>query len=306
MQEIDVVNFNGVVIESIQLVKAIFSESMTKKQLDLILYIVSLVQKDDEKFHTYVIPLSEVKKIICESNPRTEEVKNILKREVKALKKACFTIEDEYSTSWYGWIDFARIDWKKETLTIRLSDEVAKFYLQLNEHKLIFTLRNMLKLSTLTQARLYQWAYSKTGFPESSLSIDDAIKIFYGIKPIRNIDFLRKHLEPAIKAINERTDIEIEYEKIKADTSNKRKITSLKFKVKSKYQKQKKPRKASQIESDRKKSREMWKENEKLKTENERLKTANENLTEKNDLYRSKLAKRLKEEEELERKIEEM
>ena len=178
MQEIKEINLGGRIAESTRLVKTIFSEELTKKQLDLIMCIISLVRKEDNHFYTYVLPLKEVKQIICQSNPRTAEVKETLKKAVKGLKKACFTIQDEDSDTYYSWIEMARLDWKKETLTIRLSEDVAQFYLQLQDHLLVYQLENILKLSTLTQTRIYQWAYSKKGFKNDvSISVEDAKKL---------------------------------------------------------------------------------------------------------------------------------
>lgn len=271
MQEIKEINLGARIAESTRLVKSIFSEELTKKQLDLIMCIISMVRKEDDHFYTYVIPLKELKKIICPSNPRTIEVKEVLKKSVKGLKKACFTIQDENSDTYYSWIEMARLDWKKETLTIRLSEDVAQFYLRLQDHFLVYQLENILKLSTITQTRIYQWAYSKKDFKNDvSITVEDA-KEFFGCKNVRTVDFTRKYLEPALKVINDRTDLNIKYEKVKADKQYKQKITSLKFTIECDYQKPKKVRTLSQQKNDKEKSLAMWKENKFLDEKNTEL-----------------------------------
>lgn len=286
MQEITNFSIDNTIAESLELVKAIFQENLTKKQLDIILYVVSLVKREDEKFYTYVIPLENIQKVVCPENPRKEQAKDIIKKSIKSIMNSSFCILGDETESYYHWIQFAKLDWKKKTLTIKLSEEVAEFYLNINENVLIYNLKCILALSTKTQARLYQWAYSKTGFGNKiPISIEDAKQLFYGPKEIRTSEFVRKYLEPAIKAINEKTDLEISYEKVKADKKNTQKVTSLNFEVISKYQKpekkKQKTRTKSQRKSDSKKIKDMFKENAMLKNENDRLTQENLAYTER-------------------------
>lgn len=125
-----------------------------------------------------------------------------------------------------------KIDWDKNVVYLRLSNEVRNFYLELGKQNLTYTLENILALRTLTDARLYQWAYGKKGFKnEVSISIEDAKLLFCGKEELETYDFLTKYLDQSIKRINKKTDLTLSYEKVRKSGVNKNKISSLKFTI---------------------------------------------------------------------------
>ena len=116
--------------------------------------------------------------------------------------------------------------------------EEVPFFMKVKEQNLVMSLKNILALSTLNQKRIYRWAYAKKGFKNAvPIAFNDAKRIFIGNEDIRTVEFIRFYLKPALAAINEKTDLHIEFEPARADPSCQTKITLLKFKIKCNYKK---------------------------------------------------------------------
>lgn len=178
---------------------------------------------------------------------------------------------NEDRETYYNWVEKCDIDWKQGVIYFKLSDSVKEFYLELGKHNLTYTLENILALRTLTDARLYQWAYGKKGFKnEVFISIEDAKLLFCGKEESETYDFLTKYLDQSIKRINEKTDLTLSYEKVRKSGVNKNKISSLKFTIECNY-KVSKSRTKAQVKYDKEKNIALWQERNNLKEELEKV-----------------------------------
>ena len=271
MKKIEIIETKNTIVESTRLTNAIFDADLTKKQLDIILGIISLVNREDINFQTYEIPVVVIGNLLCPSNPRTTEVKDCIRKSLKSIMKSCFCIMNEDRETYYNWVEKCDIDWKQGVIYFKLSDSVKEFYLELGKHNLTYTLENILALRTLTDARLYQWAYGKKGFiNEVFISIEDAKLLFCGKEELETYDFLTKYLDQSIKRINEKTDLTLSYEKVRKSGVNKNKISSLKFTIECNY-KVSKSRTKAQVKYDKEKNIALWQERNNLKEELEKV-----------------------------------
>lgn len=248
IEKVEKVEIDGCVVESMALSRAIFGE-VTKKQLDVILYLISLVQKDDKSFKKYVIPFDELCRLYNPANPWREETKELAEAATKSLMRSIFGVRAGKTLKLYHWVEKAEINEETQLVTFALSPEVQRFYIQLKQNYLVYTLRNILELRTLPEARLYQWAYSQKGFGVTTIAIDDLKELMCGTveeppkksrkkvvepvekKKVRTTDFLRFTLRPAVERINEKTDLHLEFDLIRADRSYKTKVTSIRFHI---------------------------------------------------------------------------
>lgn len=271
MEKISKIDRKNTVVEDLRLVDCVFNATLTKKQLDLILWIISMVNKTDKDFKTYEIPLEIIAELYNPANPRREETKKTIRTALKSIINSSFCIMGEETESYYHWVEMCKIDWDKNVVYLRLSNEVRNFYLELGKQNLTYTLENILALRTLTDARLYQWAYGKKGFKnEVSISIEDAKLLFCGKEELETYDFLTKYLDQSIKRINEKTDLTLSYEKVRKSGVNKNKISSLKFTIECNY-KVSKPRTKAQVKYDKEKNIALWQERNNLKEELEKV-----------------------------------
>lgn len=271
MEKISKIDKKNTIVEDLRLVDCVFNATLTKKQLDLILWIISMVNKTDKDFKTYEIPLEIIAELYNPANPRREETKKTIRTALKSIINSSFCIMGEETESYYHWVEMCKIDWDKNVVYLRLSNEVRNFYLELGKQNLTYTLENILALRTLTDARLYQWAYGKKGFKnEVFISIEDAKLLFCGKEELETYDFLTKYLDQSIKRINEKTDLTLSYEKVRKSGVNKNKISSLKFTIECNY-KVSKSRTKAQVKYDKEKNIALWQERNNLKEELEKV-----------------------------------
>lgn len=276
MAKFEKINLNGTIAESTELVSMLFSDNLTKRHLDVLLSIISLANTDDTTLE-FEVPVPELAKIYNPANPWGVKTKNEVHKIVSDLMNLKFGIyrKDFKKTFWYHWVEsVGEPDNINDTITITLSNDVKRFFIQFHRNYFVYTLKNILVLRTLTEARIYHWAYAKKGFKNDvPISINDAKLFFCGKTDISNAEFIRTYLKPALIRINEKTDLNISYEKVCADKTDKRLITSLKFKIKCDYEKAakeppKRKRSAAQLESDRNRLKEIFRELYRLEAEN--------------------------------------
>jgi len=279
IEELSSIDKNKSITESVELMQTVLAQTVNNRQLDLILILASMVQKHDTTFTTYLISFDTLAQLYNPANPRTAITQKYIREAVENIMDAKFSLKNGSREKYFHWVGTCEIDWKKKTVQIALSEEVRKFYLLIKERTLTYNIKNMLALRTTVQKRLYVWAYGKKGFHNDvPISIEDAKLLFYGEKPIRTADFFRKCLDPAIQKVNEKTDLQLSYEKVYKDPDNKKRISSLKFKISCDYEKKKKECTASQIQYDREKSKKLWQAYNDVQKENDTLRFANEEL----------------------------
>ena len=107
---------------------------------------------------------------------------------------------------------------------------------------------------------MFRYIVANAGFNNAiTISIENAKKFFYG-KDIITSEFIKK-IDSSLIKINEKTNINASYEKIKEGNT----IVALEFTIENKYIKQKRERTEAQIEADKERSKEMWQENLEMK-----------------------------------------
>ena len=256
------------IAESNRLIRNMFDSTFTKRQMDLIYAVISLVKPDDEEFKEYTIDYEAIGKIFNPANPDTEIVIRDIEKAVKGIMNKSFQMEDEEEINYYHYVKSAKIIKKSKTIKFKIDEEVKQFYLELKRGKYTsFLLKDILALSTTFQMNLFRWLACNAGFKNAvSINIDDAKIHFYGKEVITSR--LIEKIDSALEAINERTNINATYEKIKTGKT----ITSLEFTIDNKYIKPVKQKTPAQREAEAERNKAMWQENQELKEEIARLK----------------------------------
>lgn len=250
------------IAESNRLIRNMFDSTFTKRQMDLIYAVISLVKPDDNRFTEYHISYKAIGEIFNPTNPFCEVTIKDIEKAVKGIMNKSFQMEDDEEIIFYHYVETARLNKKDKSLKFKLNDEVQQFYLQLQKGEYTsFLLKDILALSTSFQMNLFRWLACNSGFDNAiPISIEDAVIHFNG-KEIQTKHLIEK-IDSALKKINEKTSINASYEKIKTG----RTITSLKFSIDNKYiKKAKKSLTPAQIEANKEKSKEMWQENQEMK-----------------------------------------
>lgn len=261
MGKIQEFNTEQTIAESNRLIRNMFNSTFTKRQMDLIYAVISLVKPKDDRFTEYCISYKAIGEIFNPANPDCPVTINDIEKAVKGIMNKSFQMEDDDEIVYYHYVETARLNKKEKSLKFKLNNEVQQFYLQLQKGEFTsFLLKDILALSTTFQMNLFKYLACNAGFKnEITIKIEDAKKHFCN-KNITNGELTRR-LDLALEAINAKTSINASYEKIKTG----RTITGLKFTIENKYIKAKKSLTPAQIEANKEKSKEMWQENQEMK-----------------------------------------
>lgn len=205
MIEINEFDMQQKVAESTKLIRNIFDNNFTKRQLDMVYAIISLVKPTDDDFKTYHISYSAIGKIFNPQNPYCEVTVNDINLAVKDIMNKSLRIKTDKKTKHYHYIEYAEVDEEERYIDFKLSEDVKQFYLKLRKEEYsVFLLNDIVKLSTLFQLNLFKWVSCNSNFKNDvSIYIEDAKLRFYGDASIRTADFTRK-LDSAIKQINKK------------------------------------------------------------------------------------------------------
>lgn len=258
------------IAESNRLIRNMFDSTFTKRQMDLIYAVISLVKPEDDEFTEYVITYEAIGKIFNPANPDTEIVIKDIEKAAKGIMNKSFQMEDEEWIEYFHYVKSAKLNKKTKTLKFKIDDEVKPFYLELQKGEYTsFLLKDILALSTTFQMNLFRWLACNAGFKNTvKIKIEDAKMHFYG-KDLASGELIRK-LDSALKAVNEKTNIKATYEKIKEGRNGK--IVALEFTINNKYIKPVKQKTPAQIKAEQERSKAMWERNLELEKEIAELK----------------------------------
>ena len=233
MEEITTLNPNAKLRESNRLLREMIADQTNKMQLDIILSVIALAPEDAQEFYEYKIPLAEFCRLVNPANPWKKEVKEDVEKAVGKIMGCFFWIRSETKARAYHFVETALIDYEKEIVSFKISNEVAGFYLTIKDNPTIYALKDMMSMHTMFQANVFGWCMANSGFKnEVMISIEEAKLAFNGETPIKTKRFIDK-LGDAVSTINKKTPLEVDFEPVRAG----RNITALKFWIKNNYHK---------------------------------------------------------------------
>jgi len=202
---------------------------LTIEEQRIILALISLIQPEDEDFKDYKIPVNVLQEL---TGTKRKDIYTAVKEAVERLLKRTIIIETEKDFEAFNFISYGRYRKGEGYFVISIDKHLKPYLLKLKEKFTRIPLKYIFPLRSTYAIRLYELLkqYENTGFRVDYLP---NLREMLGVEPgeyIRFDNFERKVLKTAIKEINEKTDIEVSYEKKKTG----RKITHIEFKIKPK------------------------------------------------------------------------
>ena len=205
--------------------------SLTTEEQRLVLATIAML--DNIETAPTGFPMLKIpKKLIIEATGLHEKDYKIIKKSLERLMSRVITIETDKGFELYQWFAKAKYNKGDEYIEVQFHPDLKPYLLELKERFTKIPLKQILQLRSKYAIRLYELLkrYDDTGFrtdylPELRKKLgvgDNEYKVF--------ADFEKRVLRPAIKEINEETDIEVSYTKKKTG----RKITHIEFKIKPK------------------------------------------------------------------------
>ncbi len=242
------------ITESNLLMREMVTDKTTKTLLDMELAIIASSEFKDEHYLEYTVTYSEFCKLINPQNPWKKNIKEIIEESVKNIMSSTFWIYSEGKSKYYHFVENVVVDDNNKTVTLRASDDVIKFFINIEDTKTVYALKEILNLRTLFQAKTYTWLMSKCNFNNDiKIGLRESKAVFGDNPDMDTHDFIKK-LNDAIVAINNKTNLRVSYEK-EMEWKN---IKYLKFTIENEYRLAHKERTDAQKRADAKKNRNMY------------------------------------------------
>lgn len=196
------------------------SQNMSLNELRFFCIYLSKLNARSPDRRSAEIEISEFEKMFdvkLNTTEFTQKIQYIAGRTVKVIENGRIRILTLYS----------EFDWsldKPHTLAIVCNDKMLPYIFELKKNYTSYRLENIAKLNSVAKIRLYELMKQYEKMKEVKFEVDELKKMLMSTETRFN-DFRLRVIEPAVKDINEFTDITVKYEKI----LKRRKCVALRF-----------------------------------------------------------------------------
>lgn len=180
---------------------------MTANELKAFYQCSTLIQKDDDQFAEYVISIKDFVETLGFSDTNSNYVKELCRH----LAKQTFEIEKDGIWDIYTIFSRFRFDTKKQLITIKFNDDMKPYLLELkNNFTQIKQVKYIKEFESKYAIRIYALLKDYRLMGHRDINIEALSKMLQLPKSYSNYKFIRlRVLEPALKEINEKSDLEI-------------------------------------------------------------------------------------------------
>ncbi|MBD5589604.1 replication initiation protein [Clostridium botulinum] len=219
---------NNWIYQSNKLIEA--SYTLTVIEQKLIRLLASMIKKDDTDFKEYKFKTKDLIKILNTSDSRFyRDIDNITDLLMQRIIKIKDISNGEFEK--YHWVDVAK--YKKGVLILKINKDLKPFYLSLDWYTK-YQFKNIMQFKSTYSFRMYELLkqYEKIGYRIITINEIRSMLDIKKNKYPKYANLKQKVIKVSINEININTDLFIDYEEVKES----RKITSIKFYIKSKVQ----------------------------------------------------------------------
>lgn len=214
---------------------------LSAQEQKIIAYMVSKIKPTDTALNYIPFRLSDFLELVGATGKTLAggSAKSYLKDTLKALRDKSFYITREDGKEVLcAWIHKVILDYNEDTVLLRLDEDLMPLLIGLGKNFTKYPVFYILQMTSGYSIRLYELLKSEEWLNKPVLYKTDEIKRLLGADKQKMYGkntgyFVRKCVDPAIKEINEFTDIKVRYKAIKAETRGNP-ITHLQFFIKSK------------------------------------------------------------------------
>ena len=205
--------------------------SLTVEEQRLVLTTIAML--DNVETAPSGFPMLKIpKKLIIEATGMHEKNYHQIKTALKRLMQRVITIETEKGFELYQWFAKAKYNKGDEYIEVQFHPDLKPYLLELKRRFTKVPLKQVLQLRSKYAIRLYELLkrYEDTGFRTDPLpELREKLGVEKNEYPVFK-DFEKRVLKPAVKEINEKTDLEVSYTKIRTG----RRISHIEFNFSSK------------------------------------------------------------------------
>jgi hypothetical protein len=217
---------------------------LTAREQKLLLYVIAMIEPEDEDFKRYVVNISEFAEL---ADLQKDDLYRELRDLAKSLKQKPLIIPhhfDDQTKSYLdlvtSWFDTAYVGKNGAGyFAVTLSPVLKPYLLQVKREFFRLRLYQVMQLRSGYAIRLYQWAKRWEFRKSVEISVQD-LRIVLGannssVQSRGNLgeyaDFKRRAIKPAIDEINKKTDLSLSFRELKRPGSKA--IDRLVFSIKS-------------------------------------------------------------------------
>lgn len=207
-------------------------QAMTLQTARLIRLLITQIVKEDKDLKTYSCRITDLAKFF--NIPRSNLYRDIREICDCAMKSIVYIGTNDPKQPWkmFQWVSTAEYD-GNGILTLRLSDQIKPYVLELEKWFTQYQLKNILEFNSYYAIRLYEIIKCEDGMtgnsnPALEFEIEELRQYFDCEKKYSAFkDFRKRVIEVAVREINEKSDIYI----VPTYKKNGRAITSISFEI---------------------------------------------------------------------------
>ncbi len=212
--------------------------SLSLQQQKIVLYLISKIQPNDDKFREYEFSIPEFCQI-CGIDYKSGKNYSDLKEQIKEIadKSVWVTLRDEEGNekeTLVRWVERPYICKSEGVIRIKLDEYMKPFLLHIKEHytqyQLIYTLRMKSKYSLRLYELIMSFFYNKDITYSRYFTVEELRKRLDAEKYTRFCNFHNKVIKPAVEEINQYTDLNLSYRQIQK--GNKTVVIEFTFSIK--------------------------------------------------------------------------
>jgi plasmid replication initiation protein len=219
---------------------------LTAREQKLLLYVIAMIEPEDEDFKRYVVNISEFAAL---ADLQKDDLYRELRDLAKSLKQKPLIIPHHFDDQTKSYLDLVT-SWFETAyvgkngagyFAITLSPVLKPYLLQVKREFFRFRLYQVMQLRSGYAIRLYQWAKRWEFRKSVEISVEDLRTVLGANNPSGSsesrgnlaeyADFKRRAIKPAIDEINKKTDLSLGFRELKRPGSKA--IDRLVFSIKS-------------------------------------------------------------------------
>lgn len=221
-------NKNYVVAQGYDLIEAHYRDSLTNQEMKIALTLISMVQPKDKEFNSYEFTVTELAEMLGLKKDSRNLYRDI-RKVARGLRTKQIVIESDgyrLETSWMSSAEY----FNDGRIKFSFDPKLKPYLLDLKNHFSTYRLGNVLSLEGAYSIRLYELMKKWQNIVVWDVPVDELRKMLgANQKSYENFgSFKQKVLTPAVKEINESTDVIVEV----TEKRKGRRITDLSFKIK--------------------------------------------------------------------------
>jgi hypothetical protein len=212
---------NNSVTKSNVLIEASYKLTVTEQKI--ILYLVSQINKDDDDFKMYSLPIQHFYELLgYRGSPKYSEMREITKN----LMRKILEIKEGNKLKQMSWISYVEYDENSGRVSLSFDPRLKPYLLQLKKEFTTYRLKNVMELKSSYSIRIYEILKRWQFMNEIEIPLDELRKMVGATdKYLEYHNFKKRVLTPSKKEIAEKTDLSFEYKEVKSG----RKVVAIRF-----------------------------------------------------------------------------